>query len=209
MWATLIPEGMVVAFMSPRGAVSQTWLTISSLVLDLTIDFILPPLFFHSSSWRSQWAASYDIDEFLSPAPVLRAVTPAPAERILDAADARNESQGHLFFDSIEFHVESQLDSRSLTTYLQRGQLPQLKNQQNLASSGQCYDRLPNTAGKAAVRCDKGLGFTIHYPAVQEDRFGMQVRHGRHADRRIRTWHARLAKAFGKCSYDPQRHGES
>lgn len=146
-----------------------------------------------------------DLDEFLSPVPLFGNVKPMSAASLLDATDAGSGGTGDISFKSLEFGVVSSSDVRSITSHLRQGQLPRLKDRQDIASSAVCYNPGSGMPGKAAVRCDRGLGFTAHHAALRDDGFGMQIKQSKQKDTKLRIWHARRASAQMSCYYDPPK----
>lgn len=142
------------------------------------------------------------MDEYISPVPIGDGVVKsAPAEAVLDQADQKMGGHGDLVFKWLSFRVNSSSDSRTLSRYLIRGQLPKLLSRTE-SFAGQCYalaDRF--MSGKSAVRCDVGLGFTIHSPVII--RPGKGITRGLNRHPTLRTWHARLRHANSKCDYIP------
>lgn len=148
------------------------------------------------------------MDEFLASVPS----SPKPAGRadqILDEADASfGESQGHVVFQWLNFRVESAEHSRALSKELITGKKLMLINRQNPNKEAQCYEQTRDDTAKSAVRCDIGLGFTIHHPVIAVEGQRMEVVQGNRVCRGLRTWHARLGEVkwarVADCDYKPQ-----
>lgn len=156
--------------------------------------------------WK--WAVSHDMDEFLASVPSI----PKPggrADQILDEADASfGASQGHVVFQWLNFRVASVEHSRALSKELIAGKRLMLVNRQNADKGAQCYERTRDDTAKSAVRCDVGLGFTIHHPVIAVEGQRMEVAQGNRVYRGLRTWHARLRAVkwarVADCDYEPQ-----
>lgn len=151
----------------------------------------------------AKWAVSHDIDEYLSVVPLGWSIDSVPAAQILDSADRDMGRKGDLVFQWLNFRVKSLNDTRTLSTQLIHGNIPKLENKENDTGSKHCYDRRRVSTGKSAVRCDVGLGFTIHHPVTEKVGFRMDINQGDRRSRRLRTWHARLGSASSKCDYIP------
>lgn len=156
---------------------------------------------------RKQWAASYDMDEFLASVPD-KPRPPGPAQPILDEADkSLGAPRGDMVFQWLNFRVASTEHSRTLSAALIRGLPTVLRNQENSSRPELCYQRTRDDTAKSAVRCDVGLGFTIHHPVMASPGREMEMRQGNRIYRGLRTWHARLGQLkwahVADCDYDP------
>lgn len=156
---------------------------------------------------RTQWGASYDMDEFLAPIPTMPK-GPGPAQPILDEADKSfGIARGDMVFQWLNFRVRSTEDSRALSVRLIRGFPTTLHNQENSSRPEQCYERTRDDTAKSVVRCDVGLGFTIHHPVMAATGKGMEMQQGNRVYRGLRTWHARLGQLkwahVADCDYSP------
>lgn len=149
------------------------------------------------------------MDEYLasvpsSPMPVER------ADRILDEADASfGAPRGDIVFQWLNFRVVSAEDSRTLSRELIAGKKIKLVNRKNADKGAQCYEKTRDDTAKSAVRCDVGLGFTIHHPVIAVEGNNMEVAQGNRVYRGLRTWHARLGEVkwarVADCDYEPQQ----
>lgn len=145
------------------------------------------------------------MDEFLSPVPAQARKLPLLAEDALDEAEASiHSSGGNLVFQWLNFRILSSENARALSQNVLKGQVVEkLKNRVNASESFKCYDRLGDNTGKSAVRCDVGVGFSIHHPIVNvPGKRMMSQRQGNLIYRGLRTWHARFLKSKGMCFYD-------
>lgn len=137
------------------------------------------------------------MDEFLLMKPGMRRSSSTDA--LLDKASGRRK--GHMFFSWLNFRVTSSA-SRSVTRALMGGRAPVLRNRTDSKKQSSCYDFTKDPTGKAAVRCDTGLGFSIHRPIIlAPDGKGLDQVQGNVRSRLLRTWHARLGSSTGKCDY--------
>lgn len=143
------------------------------------------------------------MDEYLSIVPPSWRVDSTSAEHALDAADRGTGRKGDLTFQWLNFRVPSLNDTRTLSQNLLRGDIPALADRDGAEKSSRCYDRTRVATGKSAVRCDVGLGFTIHHPVTENVGYQMKIHQGARLSRLLRTWHARLSSASSKCDYVP------
>ncbi|KAI0560179.1 hypothetical protein FGB62_122g047 [Gracilaria domingensis] len=144
-----------------------------------------------------KWAASYDMDEFMAATPSTGSFSPKNAEKALDQWTTR--LTGHVTFPWLSFLVPSNT-SNKLTEEIISGRAPVLKGEKD------CYGPGKDSTGKAAVRCDVGLGFTIHKPVIREkspDPTILRQIQGKRGSRRLRTWHPRMQRSRGKCAFVP------
>lgn len=161
---------------------------------------------FHlSTTNNNQWAASYDMDEFFGTVPGTTLVS-TKADEVLDAADRSFGSpRGDLVFQWLNFRVQSAEDSRKLSKDVINGKRARLVNREHVGKDEECYAKTRDDTAKSAVRCDVGLGFTIHHPVVGGGK-KMEIRQGNRVYRGLRTWHARLGKLkwahAADCDYE-------
>lgn len=147
------------------------------------------------------------MDEFLASVPAIPR-QPGPASQIFDeAASTFSSTRGDLIFQWLNFRVRSPEDSRVLSARLIRNLPTTLSNQEIPARPEQCYERTGDDTAKSAVRCDVGLGFTIHHPVMALPGKGMEMTQGNRIYRGLRTWHARLGQLkwahVADCDYEP------
>ena len=156
-----------------------------------------------------KWAASHDIDEYFSAVPAPGGVVrPAPAAVALDAADAARGAGGALTFGWLNMRVASVNATRTLSRGLVRGRMARLRHRNVAFWSRGCVAAARRT-GKSAVRCDVGLGFTIHHPVVAHEQYGIRkIKQGTQLGV-LRTWHARLKSASGDCEYAEEGGGDN
>lgn len=152
-----------------------------------------------------KWAVSYDLDEMVMGKPSSltwfnRFMQAGPAAQLLDAADA--EHAGYFTFGWLNF-LASGAAARNLTHDVMQGRPPALKPKAGDATdTARCWKGW--TTGKAAVRCDIGVGFTIHSPLIMKSSLGRVVPVVKPAPRlssSFRTWHPRLQSTSGMCAY--------
>jgi hypothetical protein len=148
----------------------------------------------------TQWASILDIDEFVS---VNKGVAGAKLdeERAADRFDAVNSNgENAILFSWLNFLVRN--SSRSLTRSVMRHRTPVLRDLSD--KSVDCYKWPPKDwNGKAAVKCDHGLGFTIHR-AVQLPRNAAMDAWSRDTyvlSPKLRAWHPRSQSSMGKCEH--------
>lgn len=151
-----------------------------------------------------KWAASYDMDEFLAPVPSKSGSSfeSAPASKVFDAANEKVRGKGHMVFQWLNFRVSSLNDTKKLSKAIAQEKYPVLKPQRGKEGSD-CYAKRSNAVGKSAVRCDVGLGFTIHHPVVSAKDRGIEFVQGKTLHKGLRTWHARLGSANTACDFAP------
>lgn len=144
------------------------------------------------------------MDEFLAPVPVTpgSSFESAPASTVLDSANAQVGGKGHMVFQWMNFRVSSLNDTRKLSQDLVRKRYPTLTPQRGKGGSD-CYARRSSSVGKSAVRCDVGLGFTIHHPVVSATDRGKEFIQGKTMYKGLRAWHARLGSANTDCDFAP------
>lgn len=153
------------------------------------------------------------MDEFLASVPALPK-RPGPADQLLDEADRSfSAPRGDMVFQWLNFRVRSAEHSRALSARLIRGLPTTLSNQENASRPEQCYERPRDETAKSAVRCDVGLGFTIHHPVMSIAGRGMEMQQGNRIYRGLRTWHARLGALkwahVADCDFEPDSGEET
>lgn len=151
-----------------------------------------------------QWAASVDLDEYLAPSTAVGFFEPkwTRAERIFDRSNWRRRNA--IKFTWLNFRVASMDLSRNLSQKVLSHKLPKLRDPHK--ANARCYDVPRNDKnGKSALKCDYGLGFTVHY-AVQASRswrMDQWTRRTPVTTRNVRTWHPRLKGSMSKCEFLP------
>lgn len=151
-----------------------------------------------------KWAASYDMDEYFSKVPKndRSRVKTVSAVELLDEADRKVGGKlGDLMFPWLRFRVRDQNVSFALSRELLDGKYAVLGHEERNYSMNICYEKSRMYLGKSAVRCDVGLGFTIHRPIVGSVPDGIFQKQGARVYRGVRTWHARLGSSSGKCEF--------
>lgn len=150
---------------------------------------------------REKWAASYDTDEYMWPESAMK-VRGRPAGEVLDQADESMGSAGHMVMQWLNFKMRCAEDMQRLSTGLLRGESARLRHMSNESLSERCYNGGGDGSGKAVVRCDVGLGFTVHHPVVVDPGARMmRFLQGKRRYKGLRTWHARVAKARSMCYF--------
>lgn len=150
-----------------------------------------------------KWAFSYDWDEVIlaTPSRFRLKRRQGPAEKLLDASDTGR--RGYLTFKWLNFLASAE-SARNFTTDLMTGQTPKLVPKRGQEGNRvNCWGKQSPT-GKPAVRCDLGLGMTIHASVVWESsRPGpsLIMRQVTRPVRTFRTWHPRLGSSSGMCAY--------
>lgn len=114
------------------------------------------------------------MDEYLSAVPLGRSIESVPAEHVLDSADRDMGRKGALVFQWLDFRVKSLNDMRAVSKHLINGDVPKLEKRENATDIKHCYDAGGVSAGKSAVRCDVGHGFTVHHPVTEKVGFRMK-----------------------------------
>lgn len=116
-----------------------------------------------------QWAASLDLDEVLLGRPTKTGVshrsTTGKACHLFNGIVGYSRNR---YFTSgwINFRSSAAV-TRNLSMMIMKKRLPQLKSSvKGNSSSNHCYIR--RSTGKPAVRCDVGLGFTIHQVIIRK-----------------------------------------
>lgn len=151
------------------------------------------------------------MDEFLSPTPnEPTEIVPRQIDEVLDAANdatGGNKLQAALVMQWLNFRLRSEDDARDLSTTLGNGHTAQLRDRVDAARSERCYYKLGDNTGKSVVRCDVGLGFTIHHPVVvaKSPTGALSFVQGNRMHRGLRVWHARFSKSKGTCYYYSNR----
>lgn len=170
--------------------------------------YISSYLMFNLVGTAFRWSASYDLDEFLAPAAGGGgdAMTATRAENLFDALNRRGRNS--LKFTWLNFRVKDAHLARPLTRSLIAAHSPALQNPATGAVS-ECYAWPTGVGnnGKTALRCDSGVGFTIH-AAVQMlpgKLLNQTVRPTYLASKKTRLWHPRLEGSLGKCDFEPER----
>lgn len=141
-----------------------------------------------------KWAMSYDMDEFLLDDP-RRDNWSTRSGNASDVFDREDKYQkGYLTFQWLHF-LNSVNISRIVTSEIMRGFAPRLKA--TTGSTKSLLDLLStrDPTGKCAVRCDVGLGFTIHASIVKQPSSNLNAHDGKQVHnivRGMRMWHARL-----------------
>lgn len=141
-----------------------------------------------------KWAMSYDMDEILldDPRRDVWNTRSGNASDVFDGEDKRRS--GYLTFQWLHF-LNNDNVSRIVTSEIMRGFAPRLKATSGSTKSLTDLLVSKDPTGKCAVRCDVGLGFTIHAsiikkPSTDPNAYdGMQVHN---IVRGMRMWHARL-----------------
>lgn len=107
-------------------------------------------------------------------------------------------------FQWLNFRVPNSNDSWALTLQVMGGRHALLRDPDNPNLSTKCYERRKISTGKSAVRCDVGLGFTVHHPVLAESKKGMAMKQSRRMFLGMRAWHGRIGEGYGstKCDYD-------
>lgn len=141
-----------------------------------------------------KWAASYDMDEvFLDdPRHDNWNTRSGNASNIFDERDGRQK--GYLTFQWLHF-LNSVNVTRIITSEIMRGFVPRLKHKSGAAASWSTLLASRDPTGKCAVRCDIGLGFTIHASVIRQSSSNPNALDGKQVHnhvRSMRTWHARL-----------------
>lgn len=151
-----------------------------------------------------QWAVSYDLDEFLANPKKTGGYIPVEdATTVLDRAN--RFGRGHMYFTWLNFLINS-TQSRMVSEDLLDGKEPSLVPRSIAPKKYDCHKFPPYSTGKSAVRCDIGLGFTIHKPVIQDEsapKTSLGQKQGKIRNKALRTWHPRLQSSSGKCTYDP------
>lgn len=175
-----------------------------------------PSLLYAAFTRGHKWAASYDMDEFFSfvPSSTLKHVKRARAATIFDKSKS-----AHLVAQWMNLKIGSYNeddDAKTLTNIVATNHIPALSNKYDAAKSTSCYDVLADDTGKAAVRCDVGMGFSIHHavvisgtkPSTKGKSHGkgnqsvvLAFQQGAKVDRMFRTWHARYDVSKGPCEF--------
>lgn len=154
-----------------------------------------------------QWAVSYDMDEYISKLPnSLTDQRPqiVLAEQLLDETDRKvGGKSGDLMFSWLNFRVQDRNTSFALSRNILQGQYARLEHREDSNLRGQCYGKAKSFIGKSAVRCDVGLGFTIHRPIILIGHGAFQ-KQGIRVAPDVRTWHARLGSSAGHCDFAEQ-----
>lgn len=153
-----------------------------------------------------KWAISHDMDEFLlwySPDLNISssAMKPVRADTVLDSMDVKNVG-----FMTIEWLVfkSSRAVMSNITADLLSGKPPTLKFINPSERGPDCRGKW-NT-GKPAVRCDIGLGFSVHQPVVddvKEDQ-GLSIFSENTVEHLVSSyyvWHAKIYNSGSLCVY--------
>lgn len=162
-----------------------------------------------------KWAAALDLDEFLAPAPSQPDVWMGRAEKWFDVANSVR-GYGGMTFGWLNF-LASPGSARNLSADIAEGGTPRLKSLvrrgMSTPPSGSHCKLRPRHVGKPAVRCDVGIGFTIHSPQVRNvhaDNRSNERDHGgsflavkgvQALSRHLFTWHPRMNATAGSCAY--------
>lgn len=146
-----------------------------------------------------QWAASLDLDEVLLGRPTKTGVshysTTGRADRLFNGIAMYSRNR---YFTSgwINFRSSAAM-ARNLSMIIMKKRLPQLTSlKKGDPSSHLCFIR--RTTGKPAVRCDVGVGFTIHQVIVRNlsDKTAtlphLSTTIVSKRNPRLMTWHPRL-----------------
>ncbi|CAN8063630.1 unnamed protein product [Agarophyton chilense] len=147
-----------------------------------------------------KWAVSYDMDEFIARVPFKRRYTVSSenAEDVLDRATS--SLHGYAYFTWLNFLVPDN-SSNKLTEEIMKGSIPVLNGDRD------CYALGRDPTGKSAVRCDVGLGFTIHRPVIRQkssDPTILNQIQGERRSNKLRTWHPRIGRSSSKCIFVPK-----
>lgn len=149
------------------------------------------------------------MDEYFAPQvpPLRRQPGAGRADEVLDYIDRLlGDSLGHFVFQWLNFRLLSTRDSRALSASLIKGQRAVLSNRANVSASDRCYYKLGDNTGKSAVRCDIGLGFSIHHPILVSPGSGHKAFfQGNRMYYGLRTWHARFGRSKGTCDFAPSK----
>jgi hypothetical protein len=166
-----------------------------SLSLSNTSNMVCPTWFI-----TVQWAALLDIDEYVS----LNKGSGGQkleSERAADRFDKLNgNGENAILFSWLNFLVKN--SSRSLTRSVMRHRMPVLRDPSD--KSVNCYKWPPQDLnGKAALKCDEGLGFTIHRAVQLPPKASMNAwsRDIFVLSPDLRAWHPRLRSSQGKCEH--------
>lgn len=170
--------------------------------------YISSYLMFNLAGTAFRWSASYDLDEFLAPAASGGGEVMA-ATRAEDLFDSLNQrGRNSLKFTWLNFRLKDAHLARPLTRALMAAHSPALQDPKT-GEVRECYawPRGQGNNGKTALRCDNGVGFTIH-AAVQMlpgKLLNQTVRPTYLASKKTRLWHPRLEGSLGKCDFEPER----
>lgn len=140
---------------------------------------------------------SYDLDEFIANTPSFRGAKFVQHNASWYLDRIRRHS-GYMFFPWLNFLVKEN-SSIELTKHIMSGKRPELKGR-----GKDCYAFTNDITGKSAVRCDVGLGFTIHRPVIRKknsDATVLDQIQGERSSRSLRTWHPRFGSSRGKCHF--------
>jgi hypothetical protein len=160
-----------------------------------------------------RWSSSYDLDEVLAPQGVRagEALRETRAAVLFDSLNGRGANA--MKFIWLNFRVAGrgghyEHSTRPLTRSLLKLRTPALMDRET-GGQEDCY-RWPSGQslnGKTALRCDDGVGFTIH-AAVQlrpESLLNGTTRVMTNVVRSVRLWHPRLNGSLGQCDLVPMR----
>lgn len=129
-----------------------------------------------------------------------------PIEDATTVLDRANRfGRGHMYFTWLNFLINSTQSSRMVSRDLLHGKEPSLITRSTAPANYDCHKFPPYSTGKSAVRCDIGLGFTIHKPVIQDEsapKNALGHKQGKIRSKALRTWHPRLEYSSGKCLYD-------
>jgi hypothetical protein len=173
----------------------RVWCASLSLSLSKISNMVCPTWFI-----TVQWAALLDIDEYVS----LNKGSGGQkleSERAADRFDKLNgNGENAILFSWLNFLVKN--SSRSLTRSVMRHRMPVLRDPSD--KSVNCYKWPPQDLnGKAALKCDEGLGFTIHRAVQLPPKASMDAwsRDIFVLSPDLRAWHPRLRSSQGKCEH--------
>lgn len=140
------------------------------------------------------------MDEFLGFSPKNGKLLSAPADVALDKVNRNGKS--YMYFTWLNFKIQTN-SSRSLTRDMMDGEALDLRPRKNEKNSD-CLSFSNDPTGKSAVRCDVGIGFTIHRPVIRKSGEALGILgqiQGEIRMRQLRTWHPRLDGSRGTCMY--------
>lgn len=170
----------------------------------ISLDFVYNLV---GSSFR--WAVSYDLDEYIAPL-ALEAGERQRSRRAAEVFDGLNRrGLNAMRLTWLNFQLTDAHYMRPLTRSVMKHIAPALRNNNAETSDELCYGWPSGQSrnGKAALRCDNGLGFTIH-AAVQLPAGKMLNESDRSMKlfpRSFRVWHPRASGSLGKCHFVASR----
>jgi hypothetical protein len=158
---------------------------------------------------NAQWAASFDIDEYMAPdedrrAAMRRFSGKSRADQTFDFINFKRRNSLKLSW--LNFRLQKTDNaSRALSRVVLRGERPALQHPDG--TSRVCYE-FPkrDTQGKVALHCNTGLGFSIHAGyqlPVQKAGLDKWTRGAHIVSRKVRTWHPRLGGSLSRCEFVP------